>query len=183
MRPPVFIESSQHTKKLLHIKLMQCSHCGKVGMLIFHGYIYGLSDYRTPVMKGRRIFCSNRNRRSGCGQTLTVYFCEYIKQRFISAELLWHFLQNILSGLSIEKAYEQIDPSCPLSLATFHRLWQRFKSMTSHIRTFLTDTYPHIALSENCPYRETIRHISLAYFNANCNPIVLYQLASQKAFI
>lgn len=183
MRPPVFIDSSKLSEHSIHIKIMQCSHCGKVGMLIFHGYIYRLSDYKSPIVKGRRIFCSNRNRRSGCGRTLTVYFCEYIKQRFISAELFWYFLQSILSGLSIEKAYEEVDPSCPLSLTTFYRLWQHFKSATSTIRTFLTDTYAHLTLSEECPYRETIRHLSLVYSNTGLNPIAQYQISSQRSFI
>jgi hypothetical protein len=183
MRTLVFIDPTHNTAQSLNIKLMPCPHCGSVDMLIFHGYIYRPSDYRIPIIKGRRIFCSNRNRRTGCGRTVTLFFYDFIKQRLISTRLFWHFLYSILAGYSIEKAYNTIDPSCPLSLSTFYRLWHKFKCTASHIRTFLTDNYPHISLEEDCAYRETIRHLSEVFNDTGCDPIAEYQLSSQKSFI
>ncbi len=183
MSTPVFIVHSDQLDQSLNLKLQQCKHCGKVGMLIFHGYTYGQSDYKKSITKGRRVFCSNRNRRSGCGRTLYLLFYNFIRGGFISAELFWQFLNAILTELSINKSYETIDPSCPLSISTFYRLWQRFKFSTPQIRTFLADNYPHVPLSENCPHRETILHLSVVFKNTACNPIAEYQLASQKSFI
>ena len=57
------------------LKLTPCPHCKVVGTLIRHGFLYGFDDSspRQKTVRARRIFCSNRNARPGCGRTFSVW--------------------------------------------------------------------------------------------------------------
>ena len=166
------------------LKLKQCHHCGMTGMLILHGYLYGYDEYRTQLRtKGRRVFCSNRNRRNGCGRTILYRIIDFMEGTLISTAAAWKFLFLILSGISIEKAYNSLDPECVLSLRTFFRFWKKFKLQTHRIRTFIADNYQLLKISELTPYNETIRHLSILFSGDHINPIAQYQLASQRSFV
>lgn len=166
------------------LKFQPCPHCGISGMLILHGYIYGYNEYRSRrVIKGRRIFCSNRNRRKGCGRTVSYRFTEFIRRTIASSATAWNFFSSILHGSSIEKAYNSIDAEYAISLSVFLRLWKRFKLKTPDIRTILADNYTIHKTSVTCPYRETIHHLSLLTSDANENPIEIFQEKFQISFI
>ncbi|MCK5543067.1 MAG: hypothetical protein KAI40_10275, partial [Desulfobacterales bacterium] len=61
-----------------NLKIYACPHCNCCGCLILHGFLYGYDD-TDFVRRGHRIFCSNRNLRSGCGRTFPM-----LKSRFIT---------------------------------------------------------------------------------------------------
>ena len=166
------------------LKLKQCEHCRMTGMLILHGFIYGYDEYRTRHrIKGRRVFCSNRNNRKGCGRTLSYLLIDFIKRTLISTGIAWQFLRDILLGKSIEKAYTSLDPECVLSLPTFFRFWKNFKLQTHTIRTFIANRYPLLKISESTPYNETIRHLSILFSEGDINPIAQYQRLFQTSFV
>ena len=54
------------------LKLMPCPHCKCVGALIRHGCLGGLADGKR-TLRARRVFCSNRQARPGCGRTVSVW--------------------------------------------------------------------------------------------------------------
>ena len=57
------------------LKLTPCPHCRTVGTLIRHGVLTGFDDSSSRrTVRARRIFCSNRHRRCGCGRTVSVWF-------------------------------------------------------------------------------------------------------------
>jgi hypothetical protein len=166
------------------IKLKKCPHCGIVGMFILHGYVYGYTETRTDKnIKGRRIFCSNRNKRTGCGKTLYYRIIDFLKQTLISSSTAWDFLHSIVSEKSIEKAYDSLNPECVISLTTFFRLWKKFKLHIHKIRSNLANRYPIIKTNEVCPYLETIRQLEKTFTKTNNNPIAEYQKVFQKSFI
>ncbi len=66
------------------LKLMPCPHCKEVGALIRHGSLYGFDDSspQRKTVRARRVFCSNRQARPGCGRTFSVWSADKI--RFIA---------------------------------------------------------------------------------------------------
>ena len=63
------------------IKLMACLHCKVVGMLIRHGGLQGVDESTGQiVLSARRVFCSNRNARTGCGRTFSVWPTDRIRR-------------------------------------------------------------------------------------------------------
>jgi hypothetical protein len=57
------------------LKLTPCPHCRVVGALNRHGFLYGFDDSspRRKTVRARRIFCSNRCARRGCGRTKRLH--------------------------------------------------------------------------------------------------------------
>jgi hypothetical protein len=184
MLPEHFICMAEFSQDGQNVKLERCRHCGKTGMLILHGYMYGYDEYRdTRVIKGRRVFCSNRNRRRGCGRTWSCRIIDFMHRTLITTGIAWQFLLFILSGMTIEKAYGALDPACVLSLSTFFRFWTRFKRALHHIRTYLAGHYSLAPVHERSVMHETIRHLALHLADTEADPIANYQKRSQSAFV
>ena len=73
------------------LKLTPCPHCKTVGALIRHGFLYGFDD-ASPQRKTaprRRIFCSNRHARHGCGRTFSVWLADKIRRLSLTTTALW----------------------------------------------------------------------------------------------
>lgn len=177
----IYIRNTDFDSVRFKLKLTLCPHCKKYGMMILHGYIYGLNEKRQCVIKGRRVFCSNRNRRAGCGKTIAYRFCEYIRQSFISAQSAWKFLSNILNGSSIESSYNLLDTSYTVSLSALYLLWKKFRSRIFETRSKLADKIEITDSSLDCPIRETIYHLGKIK-HAQCNnPIEAFQIVFQSS--
>jgi hypothetical protein len=76
------------------LKQTPCPHCKVAGTLIRHGNLYGY-DERNPqrkTVRARRIFCSNRNARPGCGRTFSVWCADKIRRLSLTTRGLWRFL-------------------------------------------------------------------------------------------
>ena len=87
----------------------------------------------------RRVFCSNRQARPGCGRTFSVWLADKIKRLSLTARALWQFLQVAVVG-GILAASRTLD--CPLSDRTMQRVWKRFDRAQSKIRTALCGRCP-----------------------------------------
>ena len=123
------------------LKLTPCPHCKKAGALIRHGVLRGF-DERSPqrkTVRARRIFCSNRHRRLGCGRTFSVWAADKIRRLSVTTDGLWAFLKRAAAG-SIAAAIRAADG--PLSDRTWQRLWKRFDRGQSAIRTALFGQCP-----------------------------------------
>ena len=64
------------------IKRTPCPHCRVAGALIRHGSLVGFDDTspRRKTLRARRLFCSNRGRRPGCGRTVSVWFAVNVRR-------------------------------------------------------------------------------------------------------
>jgi hypothetical protein len=116
------------------LKQMPCPHCKVVGALIRHGYLRGYdeSSSQRQTIRARRIFCSNRQARRGCGRTLSVWCADKIRRLSLTTGCLWRFLHRAAAG-SIGAAIRSVD--CQLSDRTWQRIWKRFDRGQSKIRT------------------------------------------------
>jgi hypothetical protein len=161
-----------------------CPHCKVIGSLIQHGFLYGFDDSSPPrrTRRARRIFCSNRNLRPGCGRTFSVWLADKVRRLSLSAHTLWDFLQRAVAA-SIAAAIRAA--TCQRCERTWRRLWKRFVLAQSGIRTALATRCPP-PLPPPRPSRhteaQTLAHLQAAFPNDNC-PIASFQLHLRSFFI
>lgn len=164
------------------LKMTACPHCKLFGQLILHGYLRGYSEKHAnlKVIRGKRFFCSNRNRRKGCGKTFSLLLPDFIKKFTLSAASLWTYFKTLLAGYSKKKAFESL--CLPFTIATAYRLWKKLVLAQPELRTYLTQITappPMQCLSE--PLLQTITHLQAAFPEVPC-PISAFQQHFQVSF-
>src|SRR5215469_1959614 len=106
------------------LKQTPCPHCKVVGTLIRHGFLYGFDESNPrKTVRARRVFCSNRHARRGCGRTFSVWIADKIRRLSLTAGALWRFLKGAAAG-SILAAIRAAD--CQRCDRTWQRIWRRF---------------------------------------------------------
>lgn len=166
------------------LKLTPCPHCQVVGMLIQHGFLRGYDDRssRRQTVRGRRLLCSNRHKRRGCGRTFSVWCADQIRRLSVTTATLWQFLKRAVAG-SIAAAIHAADGY--LSDRTWQRLWRRFHQAQSTIRTALCSTCPPPdlpAAASPRPAAHVLAHLKAAFPDADC-PIAAFQHALRTFFL
>ena len=169
------------------LKLTPCPHCQVVGMLIRHGCLYGFDEnnHRRKTLRARRIFCSNRQARRGCGRTFSVWCADKVRRLSLTAAGLWRFLLHAVRS-SLRDAIHAAN--CHLSDRSMQRIWKRFDQSQSNIRTALFTQCPPPQLpahpAPTHPARRTAAH-ALAHLQAafpDC-PIATFQHTLRTFFI
>jgi len=84
---------------------IQCWHCSKQGQFVSHGFVYKKQHRGERRAVGKRLFCSNRSGRSGCGRTLRLYLATELAFLHYTTVHLTAFLLALLSGRTIQHAY------------------------------------------------------------------------------
>ncbi len=84
---------------------IQCKHCSKQDQFVSHGFVYKKQHQGEPRIVGKRIFCSDRNGRSGCGRTIRLYLITELAFLHYTAAIMVLFLRALLNGSTIQKAY------------------------------------------------------------------------------
>lgn len=166
------------------LKLMACPHCRAVGTLIRHGVLTGFDDSSPRrTVRARRIFCSNRHRRCGCGRTVSVWFADKIRRLSLTTRTVWTFLQRAVAG-SIAAAIRATHS--PRSDRTFRRIWRRFGRAQSAIRTALLSRGPPpdgpAAASRRPAEAQVLAHLQSTFPQADC-PIAAFQQATRSFFV
>ena len=178
-----FYNSTEDLRQF-HFQLKQttCPHCKSIGSLNLHGYLRGYDDKecRKKIIRGRRLFCCNRNRRKGCGRTFSILAASVIKKFIISAESLWHFLKNILKGYNKIHAFKAA--GIPFAESSCYRLWKIFRLHQTSIRSKLLRLFPTPVKPTQSPPMETILHLRCA-FKDTAFPITAYQNQFQASFL
>ena len=173
-------ESELTSSFLIRIKIIRCPHCSMIGCLILHGFLYGYNQTgRQDQIRGRRIYCSNRNNRSGCGKTISLFKATIIKGYSFLSITIWQFLKNLQRGLSPYRAFSSLDVS--ITPTTIYRIFQRFKERQSFFRTLLhTFMPPPPAPDTTCALLQTIKHFILAFDDQEC-PLAAFQYTFQTS--
>ena len=166
------------------LKLTPCPHCRTVGTLIRHGTLTGFDDSSPrKTIRARRIFCSNRHRRGGCGRTVSVWFADKIRRLSLTTRTVWAFLQRAVAG-SIAAAIRAIKSS--RSDRTLRRVWSRFQRNQSAIRTALFSRGPPpdgpAASSRRPAIAQVLTHLAATFPNADC-PLAAFQQATRAFFV
>jgi hypothetical protein len=163
-------------------KQTPCPHCKVVGTLIRHGCWRGFDENnRTQkTVRARRVFCSNRNARPGCGRTFSVWFADKIRRLSLTAGCLWRFLTGAVAG-SVLAACRAAN--CHLSDRSLQHIWTRFDRGQCKIRTALSALCPPPHLpAEHRPAAHVLAHLQAAFPDAPC-PIAAFQQTLHTFFI
>ena len=166
------------------LKQTPCPHCRVAGTLICHGYLRGYDDSspQRKTVRARRIFCSNRNARRGCGRTFSVWIADKIRRLSLTTRCLWRFLQRAVAG-SIVAAIRAAGGH--LSDRTWQRIWKRFDHGQSKIRTALSARCPPPelpAVPSHQPAAQVLAHLQTAFPDADC-PIATFQHSLRTFFV
>jgi hypothetical protein len=167
------------------LKLTECPHCRAVGTLIRHGSLKGFNDSapQRKTVRARRVFCSNRHRRAGCGRTVSVWAARCIRRLSLTTPTVWRFLRRAVAG-TIAAAIRATDS--PLSDRTFRRVWRRFRLAQSAIRTALFGRGPpppDVAEPSARPAdAQVLAHLRVCFPDADC-PIAAFQQATRSFFV
>jgi hypothetical protein len=184
-----FCQSAEEGDALAErFKQTPCPHCKVVGTLIRHGYLRGFDEnnLKQKAVRARRVFCSNRNARRGCGRTFSVWFADKIRRLSLTAGCLWRFLTCAVAGcfLAASRAAD-----CHLSDRTLQRIWKRFDQCQCQIRTALSGRCPPPELPATLPAKpshrpaaQVLAHLQAAFPDADC-PIAALQQTLHTFFI
>ena len=94
----------QQTMQLDHA---QCKHCKQTSQLISHGFVRKKRSGAEPEAVGKRVFCSNRHQRTGCGRTMQLYVDATIRYFHHAGQCVVAFVAALITGTTIERAYQQ----------------------------------------------------------------------------
>jgi len=164
------------------LKQTPCPHCMTVGTLNRHGVLFGFDDSspQRKTLRARRIFCSNRHRRPGCGRTFSVWIASKLRRSSLTSGTLWRFLQ-LAVGAGIAAAIR--GGHCQRSDRTWQRIWKRFDLAQSRIRTALLSRGPPPIGSHASARRpaaaQVLAHLHAAFNQVAC-PIAAFQQATQS---
>lgn len=164
------------------LKLTPCPHCRIAGTLILHGFLRGYDETspRQKAVRARRVFCSNRKARSGCGRTFSVWLADKIRRLSLSAGGLWKFLKAAVAGGNKLNAIRNL--KCQLSDSALYRVWKRFSNAQATIRTALFERCRPPEVSADDSSAGTIAHLEAA-FPDTPNPIRAFQQTLRTFFL
>ncbi len=78
-----------------------CPHCHKCDQWCSHGYRYN----QAGDIRGKRIICCTRFGKRGCGKTIALYLTHVLPQRRYCLRVINTFVQLLIRGNTIERAY------------------------------------------------------------------------------
>jgi len=164
------------------LKLTRCPHCRVIGTLILHGFLRGYdeNDQGRKSVRARRVFCSNRKARGGCGRTFSVWIADKIRRLSLSAGSLWKFLKLVAAGGVKLQAIRALGSR--LSDSALYRIWKRFDQGQSKIRTALAQRCRAPELTSERPAAQVIAHLVAAFPATSC-PITAFQQTMRTFFL
>jgi hypothetical protein len=171
-------EYDKHKEKL---KQTPCPRCRVIGCLIRHGYLWGKADQGSQRPKrGWRIFCSDRDRRKGCGKTYSILLARTLRHRMVDAHRLWRLLRGVVEGLSLYAAWDKV--ASPFCTHTGYRLWQAFTRSQSLIRSMLWRAGRPPGTTCRDSRGELMRHLRAVFPTSVC-PVADFQVRFQTGFL
>lgn len=94
--------------------VLTCPHCSRDDQFVSHGFVYRKQVCAEAVQVGKRLICSNRFGRSGCGRTVQLYLSNITPRLHYSASVMFVFVSALLIGSSVASAFrqatERVDP-------------------------------------------------------------------------
>jgi hypothetical protein len=167
------------------LKQTPCPHCKVVGALIQHGFLRGYDDSspRRTTPRARRIFCSNRNARPGCGRTVSVWLADKIRRLGLTTGALWQFLKRAAEDGIVAACRAAEGQLCD---RTWQRVWKRFDRAQCQIRTALSGLRPPPEPpprpeTAHPPAAQVLAHLQAAFLDAN--PIATFQHTLRTFFM
>lgn len=165
-----------------HQDKLACVHCLKNNQFVSHGIIYKQRSIQVREKVGKRIFCSNRSGRNGCGRTFQLYIANEVPSFRYGAAQLFIFITALLANFNICDAYHQATGQFEARNAW--RWLEKFSFKLSDYRSFLkvrVDTHYSTCHARCNSLRHLLPTLS-RLFNADNNGCVHYQISQQSPF-
>ena len=161
-------ESTQFNDLLCQTKLMVCPHCGREETLIGHGKLMGYPERGAErVVRGQRLFCSNRHARQGCGRTCSVLLAHALRGFSVWTRTLAAFVVAIAQGASIRAGWRAATEGS-MGISSGYRLWRRLRQVQVHIRAKLfTVNAPPLSSSPE-PWAQLLEHMKQVVLSQGC---------------
>jgi hypothetical protein len=128
-------------------------------MLIGHGFLRGYAERGSEsLVRGRRLFCSNRGLRPGCGRTFSVKLTTVFAGFVVRTLTLWGFAKAVVGGLTRRAAWLR---EGALSLSSGYRLWRRLCAAQSALRARLYREAPAPPSTACEPLAQLLAHFGV----------------------
>jgi len=167
-----------------HQDSLECEHCLKNGQLVSHGFIYKQRSWRVSEPIGKRLFCSNRYGRTGCGRTFQLYVASEFPSFQYGAAALLVFISSLLAHLSVSEAYQKAtgQPDSRNAWRWINKLMRSLGNYRSFLKTRAKRTSNPFGF---CVRRLQILLPTLARLAAYAEDCACshYQLINQRPFI
>lgn len=182
--PPRFVrEESALASVLFGLKLTRCPHCRRTGVLIGHGFLRGYAERDSEVVaRGRRVFCSNRGQRPGCGRTFSVMLTTLLSGFVVRTLTLFCFATAVLNGLTRRAAWLR-EARGALSLSSGYRLWRRLYAVQSTLRGRLCRHAPPPDSPAREPLAQLVLHLRLVVGESEADPFAALQNIVQRGLL
>lgn len=82
-----------------------CQHCDQNDQWVSHGYVYKYQPASVREVVGKRIICSRRYGRVGCGRSFQLYLQSVIPHRHYTLQVLLAFILAMINGRTVAKAW------------------------------------------------------------------------------
>lgn len=94
----------QQTRQLDQVP---CHYCQQTQQLVSHGFVYKKQAGAAPQAVGKRVFCSNRQRHTGCGRTMRLYLDSTVRWLHYAGAHVVAFMLALMAGRTVQQAYSQ----------------------------------------------------------------------------
>ncbi len=166
-----------------HQSDLECAHCFKNTQFVSHGIIYKQRSSTHVEKVGKRLFCSNRYGRSGCGRTFQLYIATEVPAYRYGAAHLFLFITALLSNMNISDAYHHATGQFESRNAW--RWLKRLMVKLTHYRSFLKyrkDDGFSIFSSPNHYLQHLLPTLARLFTSTN-NGCISYQTDRQQSFL
>lgn len=134
----------------------------------------------SQLVRGQRVFCSDRGQRGGCGKTFPLFLESVLPRHTFTAEQVWALLLVLLRGMSVKAAAESL--RLPFSLEGTYGLIRRVRRRLSEVRSLLSREQPAPVSGQTDPLRQTLEHLLCVFPQQGC-ALAAYQRHFQQAFL
>lgn len=92
-------------QRTMQLDTLRCPHCGRFHQLVSHGFIRKKQARAEQQAVGKRVLCSNRYHRTGCGRTVQLYLDATVRHLHHAGTAVVAFVLALMAGMSIQAAY------------------------------------------------------------------------------
>jgi hypothetical protein len=167
-----------------HTSTLQCQQCLKTGQFVSHGFIYKQRSLSVKEPVGKRILCSNRYGRSGCGRTVQLYIASELPSFRYGTAHLFVFLSSLLANFSVKQSYQKATRQ-PES----RNAWRWLNALTHKLIHYRSVLRVRLKTVSN-QYLSRIRRLQILlptverlFAKMNNCPCSNYQLITQRPFM
>lgn len=107
---------------------LTCASCKARGQFVAHGFCYKQRLHAATQTVGKRILCSKRSGRTGCGRTVQLYIASEVPKLHYGTTQLLAFITALLANFSVPVAYDKA-----VGKPESRHAWRWFKKLTQQL--------------------------------------------------